>query len=85
MNKRILASLLIASMTITGLFATSYTAAGGNSAILEASQSSIDYTFVMEYNESGSFADTQTVEGLKLDATGGTTSVLISKQVMMVI
>jgi hypothetical protein len=73
MNKKILTTLLIASIAITGLFAGTY--GNGNSAILEASQTDIDYTFVMEYNESGSFADTQTVSGLKLDATGGTTDV----------
>lgn len=71
MNKKILTSLLIASIAITGLFA--YT---GKSAILNANKADSDYTFVIKYNDAGdnntSTLDLST-EGIALDLTEHTT------------
>jgi hypothetical protein len=61
MNKKILATLLIAAISVTGLFA-------GKSAILNANKPDSSYTFVIQYNNVGT-GDTATAAGLTLDST----------------
>ena len=75
MNKRILSALLVASLTITGIFA--YTAP--SNVVLTAKMSSVDYQFkLQQLNDSLSswtdYNDTYT-EDVTLDSTGGETNV----------
>jgi hypothetical protein len=72
MNKKILATLLIAAISVTGLFAASYTATSGNSAILEAKKNDQPYTFIVQYNNTGT-GDSATLSSLILETTAATT------------
>lgn len=65
MNKKILATLLIASIAITGLFAT-------NNAILNANKPDSNYTFIIQYNNAGT-TESAEVNGLTLNKTEQTT------------
>jgi hypothetical protein len=69
MKKKLLASLLVASIALTGLFA--YTAP---SVILEAVQAELPFVFILQYNDTGN-TSSQTVSNLVLDSTGGTTGI----------
>ncbi len=70
MKKKLLTSLIVASITITGIFAT-YTSP---SVILDAVQTELPFVFIMQYNNVGDNSS-QTVSNLLLDSTGGTTGV----------
>jgi hypothetical protein len=75
MKKTILATLLITTIAINGIFAlTSYTGTTPQSAILDVTQTPVPYTFILQYENAGT-SGTQTVAGEKLDATGGTTGI----------
>ncbi len=76
MNKKILSALLVASLTITGLFA--YTAP--SNVVLTAKMTSVDYQFkLQQLNDSltswTDYNDVDYSEDVTLDATGGETNV----------
>jgi hypothetical protein len=71
MNKKILATLLIASIALTGLFAAPVSQPG-KSAILNANKTNLPYTFVMNYGDIAATGGVSTValagEGISLDS-----------------
>lgn len=67
MKKTILATLLIASMAVTSIFAYS-----GQSAILNAKKNNIPYTFIIQYNNSGT-SNSASLDSLILSDTATTT------------